>query len=73
VAAGDVYRTFRPLSLKRLSALYALNRPELKDAPFVPPLRQPSRGPDEDICAAIGQGDILLHHPFDSFQPVVEF
>jgi polyphosphate kinase len=74
VAAGDVYRTYRPLSLKRLSALYALNRPDLKDAPFVPATPAAlAAGPDEDICAAVGQGDILLHHPFDSFQPVVDF
>ena len=74
VAAGDVYRTFRPLSLKRLSALYALNRPDLKDLPFVPAMPAALAGsPDEDICTLIGQGDILLHHPFDSFQPVVDF
>jgi polyphosphate kinase len=74
VAAGDVYRTFRPLSLKRLSALYALNRPDLKDVPFVPAAPAALAGnPEEDICTPIGQGDILLHHPFDSFQPVVEF
>jgi len=72
VAAGDVYRTFRPLSLKALSALYALNPPDLKDLPFVPPCRRPRREPGRDICALIGQGNPAAH-PFDSFQPVVDF
>ena len=70
VAAGDVYRTLRPLSLRRLNALYALNRPDLKDLPFVP-AAPPTQ--NEDMYALVRQGDILLHHPFDSFQPVVEF
>ena len=74
VGPGDVYRTQRPLSLKRLSALYALNRPDLKDVPFIPAAPPALAGSqDEDVFALIRQGDILLHHPFDSFQPVVEF
>ena len=74
VEASDVYRTQRPLSLKRLDALYALNRPDLKDPPFVPAVPGQLAGtPDEDLFALVRQGDILLHHPFDSFQPVVEF
>jgi polyphosphate kinase len=74
VEAGDVYRTWRPLSLKRLDPLYALNRPELKDPPFVPAVPAPlAASQDGDLFALVRQGDILLHHPFDSFQPVVEF
>ena len=75
VAHSEVYRTLRPLSLKRLFGLYTLDRPELKDAAFVPAIPPPlaETGEDEDIFAAIRRRDILLHHPFDSFQPVVEF
>ena len=75
VAPSEVYRTGQPLSLKRLMGLCALDRPELKDAPFVPaiPAALAETADDEDMFATIRRGDILLHHPFDSFQPVVEF
>ncbi len=72
---SDVYRTWRPLSLKRLMALYGVERPELKETPFVPAV-----APDvaeaieeEDLFTLIRRRDVFLHHPFDSFQPVVEF
>lgn len=71
---GDdaVYRVEGPLALVRLKHIAALDRPDLKDAPFTPaPLQGLSE--DEDIFAAIRRGDILLHHPFDSFQPVIDF
>ena len=74
VQAGDVYRNERPLSLRRLDGLYAVNRPELKYPPFTPvtpPLLAEAK--DDDLFAAIRQQDILLHHPFDSFQPVIDF
>ena len=75
VGATEVYRSRRPLALKRLFSLYQLERPDLKDAPFVPVIPQPlaETSDEEDMFNLIRQGDILLHHPFDSFQPVVEF
>jgi len=75
VGPSEVYRTFRPLSLKRLMDLHNLDRPELKDAPFVPAVPPPlaETSEDEDIFTLIRRRDILLHHPFDSFQPVIEF
>lgn len=75
VGPGQVYRTWRPLSLKRLFGLYALDRPELKDTPFVPAVSADLAeiADDDDIFAVIRRRDVLLHHPFDSFQPVVEF
>ena len=75
VGTSEVYRSRRPLALKRLFSLYQLDRPELKDAPFVPVVPQAlaETNDDEDMFALIRQGDIFLHHPFDSFQPVVEF
>ncbi|MEJ5367141.1 MAG: polyphosphate kinase 1 [Bryobacteraceae bacterium] len=67
-----VYRVEGPLALVRLKHIAALDRPDLKDKPFTPaPLG--GLGEDEDIFAAIRRGDILLHHPFDSFQPVIDF
>jgi polyphosphate kinase len=69
---SDVYHVDGPLALVRLRHLASLDRPELKEPPFVPaPLTGHSE--EEDIYALIRKGDILLHHPFDSFQPVVDF
>ena len=75
VTQSQVYRTQRPLSLKRLMSLYALDRPELKDAPFVPaiPTDISAASEEEDMFAVIRHRDIFVHHPFDSFQPVIEF
>jgi polyphosphate kinase len=74
VSPNEVYRTFRPLSLKRLMDLHNLDRPELKDAPFVPAVPpELAETEEEDLFALIRRRDILLHHPFDSFQPVIEF
>jgi polyphosphate kinase len=75
ITPREVYRTARPLSLKRLMSLYGLDRPELKDATFVPaiPPALSALSEEEDIFSRIRKQDILVHHPFDSFQPVIEF
>src|SRR5580698_3822959 len=69
-----VYRVDGPLDLSRLKQLYSLDRPDLKYKPFSPhtPAELQPRS-KEDIFATIRREDILLHHPFESFQPVVEF
>ncbi|MBZ5619036.1 MAG: polyphosphate kinase 1 [Acidobacteriia bacterium] len=73
--ASDVYRVAGPLSLKRLMDVYQLDRPELKDPPFVAAVPQVlvMNGAEDDIFARIRSQSILVHHPFDSFQPVIEF
>jgi len=72
VPAKDVYHASGPLDLSRLRELHALDRPELKYKIFsphtAPELRSNSK---EDVFAVIRRGDVLLHHPFESFQPVV--
>ena len=75
LAQSEVYRTWHPLSLKRLMALYALDRPELKEAAFVPavPPDLAEALEEDDFFGLIRRRDVILHHPFDSFQPVVEF
>ncbi len=75
VEASETYRINGPLSLKRLMDLHNLDRPDLKDAPFVPaiPAALVQTSAEDDIFALIARQDILLHHPFDSFQPVVDF
>ncbi len=75
VAASEIYRIRGPLSLSRLMHLYNLDRPDLKDAPFVPtmPAALAQAGPEEDALAVISHQDVLLHHPYESFQPVIDF
>ncbi len=75
VNGDDVYQITGPLALTRLRCLPAADRPELKDPPFVAtvPAAIESEEERDDIFAAIRRQDILLHHPFDSFQPVVSF
>ncbi len=75
VEASEIYRIDGPLSLSRLMHLYNLDRPDLKDVPFVPalPAALAQAGPDEDLFALIKQQDILLHHPYETYQPVIDF
>ena len=64
-----VYRIDGPVNLNRVIQIYDLvQRPDLKFPPFQP--RQ-LRGIDE-IFERVDDGDILLHHPFDAFTPVLE-
>ena len=73
VEPGQVYKVKGPLALSRFMHLYKMDRPDLKEAPFRPALPDGlGHADDEDIFASIRRQDILLHHPFDSFQPVVE-
>ena len=75
VEASDVYRVKGPLSLKRLMDVAQLDRPELKESAFVPalPAALVETAEEDDVFAMIRRQNILLHHPFDSFQPVIEF
>ena len=69
----DVGRVPGPIDLARLSQLPSLERPELRDEPFepwVPP--DLSAHADEDMFSIIRGEDRLLHHPYQSFQPVVD-
>jgi polyphosphate kinase len=69
----DLYRVNGPVNLNRLLAVCDLpDRPDLRFAPFSPGLPV-VLGRGGSIFAAIAKGDLLLHHPFQSFLPVVEF
>jgi len=68
---NDMYTVPPPLGTSELMQLYSLDRHDLKDPPFLPAL--PREFESEDIFAAIRRQDILLHHPYDSFSPVIEF
>ncbi|HMM40356.1 MAG TPA: polyphosphate kinase 1, partial [Thermomicrobiales bacterium] len=68
----DVYVLDRPHGMADLIDLYAVDRPALKDKPFVP--RYPEvLGKHDTIFEAIREQDVLLYHPYDSFAPVVDF
>lgn len=70
---ADLYRCDGPVNLARLATLVeASDRTELKYPPFVPGM--PERLPEHaDILASMRQHDILLHHPYQAFDPVVDF
>ena len=67
------FRLRGPINLMRLMSLYDLSdRPDLKYPAFTPALPAALQ-PPERIFAAIAEQDILLHHPYESFTPVVDF
>jgi polyphosphate kinase len=69
LAPVDLYKVNGPVNLHRLVALYDLvNRPDLKYPPFTAAL---PRGPS-NVFELIRKGDVLLHHPFQAFQPVLD-
>ncbi len=73
----DVYVLEPPLVLSPLMQLMKIDRYDLKDRPFAPVtpaiLRNLSDDDSGEIFAAIRRGNILLHHPYDSFAPVINF
>jgi polyphosphate kinase len=76
VKPTDVYITGDNLGLARLMQLYShVDRHDLKYPPYKPAIpRQFSNAIlVGDIFEVIQQGNILLHHPYDSFSPVVDF
>jgi polyphosphate kinase len=75
VESSEVYRVKGLLGLSRLSTVAQIDRPDLKYKPFLPstpPELKPS-SEEEDLFTMIRTRDVLLHHPFQSFQPVVDF
>jgi len=69
----DMYKMPGPVNLNRLSAIYDLvQRPDLKYPIFTPGL--PKRlVANNDMFSVIRQNDMLLHHPYQSFAPVMDF
>ncbi len=69
----DTYSVPGPVNLNRLSAVYDLvQRPDLKYAVFTPGVPRRLAG-NPDVFASIRQKDVLLHHPYQSFAPVMDF
>ncbi|MEQ8858542.1 MAG: polyphosphate kinase 1 [Pseudomonadales bacterium] len=70
---SDVYRCDGPVNLMRLAALPDMvDRPELKFPGFTPHIPERVRRGD-DMFEVIAGGDLLLHHPFESFAPFIDF
>ena len=73
IASEDIYKIAGPLDLTFLMKMYGIEgKDELRYPPYKPQ-RVPQIVPGEDIFAAIRKGDILLHHPYQTFDPVVDF
>ncbi|MDE3195070.1 MAG: polyphosphate kinase 1 [Acidobacteriota bacterium] len=73
IAPADVYRVHGPLDLSRLRQLPSIDRPELRDEPMEPATPADlSSHAEEDIFTAIRREDRLLHHPFQTFIPIVD-
>ena len=73
LSADDLYLIDGPLNPTRLMALTEGDHsPELRDPPFVAPVTAKLRQ-QPDLFAAIRERDILLHHPYENFNSVVEF
>ena len=71
--ARDLYQVPGPVNLNRMLAIYELvKRPELFFTPFTPDL-PPRLQKGDNIFDVLRNGDILLHHPFQSFAPVIDF
>ncbi len=67
-----LYEVNGPVNLARLSAIGELvNAPELRFPPFSPDVRTPYS--QQDIFSALRKHDLLLHHPFQTFQTVINF
>jgi polyphosphate kinase len=68
----DVYTVDGLLNIPDLMSLYKLDMPSLKDQSFIPVTPAALRT-GESIFEVIRHGDLLVHHPYESFSPVVEF
>ncbi|WP_460599958.1 RNA degradosome polyphosphate kinase [Flexivirga lutea] len=75
VRDDEVYRLPEPLDLRGLNIIADLDRSELRWPPFLakphPDLAPVERSAQSDVMAAVRAGDILLHHPYDSFSTSV--
>jgi polyphosphate kinase len=70
----DLYETSALLGLSALLSVAALDRPDLRDAPLLPRVPLALAEPDSSsLFAAIRADELLLHHPYDSFLPVLDF
>jgi polyphosphate kinase len=72
ITRDEVHIMEGPLGLSTVMAMSNLPLHQLKDKPYIPALPKAFEN-DEDIFSTIKEKDILLHHPYESFSPVIEF
>ena len=68
----DVYEADGMMGTADLWTLVNIDKPELHDPPFTPSIPRRLIG-QTDLFAVIREGDLVLHHPYESFDPVVQF
>ena len=73
VGNDDIYEINGPLDLTFLMKMYGMNGFDELKTPSYTPQPVPAFMNDDDIFTNIRKGDILLHHPYQTFEPVVEF
>lgn len=71
IKSSDIHILEAPLGLSSVMQLYDLPLPNLKEKPYHP--ETPEIFEEEEIFTAIKQNDIIVHHPYDSFSPVIDF
>jgi polyphosphate kinase len=67
----DIYEIDGPLAVQDLMPLYAFDRPDLKDKAFAP--TTPACFVGRSIFSVVSERDVLLHHPYDSYDFVTQF
>jgi polyphosphate kinase len=75
LGSEDLYETAAPLDLGGLWAVHGLDRPDLQEeawAPMTAPRLANAGNEPSDLFAVLRQGDVLVHHPYDSFTTSVE-
>lgn len=68
----DIYLVPGPVDMDDLMALAFIDRPDLKYSPWQPLVPVRLQDEDADIFSVIRQGDLLVHHPYESFSASVE-
>ncbi len=73
LAPGDLYQVNGPVNLNRLMAVHSLvDRPDLKYGSFTPGMPE-CHSPGCNVYDTMRKHDVLVHHPYESFQPVLDF